>query len=115
MSTPTTTELLDAIGVLYSYILTSINTNHPKSLVGNSLHDFADGNGRIPAYQHINPNGSIGGWVAVTAYVAPTCHIAKDATVFGYARVEDYARIEGSARVHEFARVYGHAEIRSDS
>jgi len=61
MSTPTTTELLDAIGVLYSYILTSINTNHPKSLVGNSLHDFADGNGRIPAYQHINPNGSIEG------------------------------------------------------
>ncbi len=35
-------------------------------------HDFKDGNESVPAHQHVNPDGSIGGWVAETAHVVPT-------------------------------------------
>ena len=37
-----------------------------------STYDFKDGNGPVPAHQHTNPDGSVGGWVADTATVADT-------------------------------------------
>ena len=42
-------------------------------------YDFADGKGSVPAHRHINPDGSVGGWVADTATVADTVYIGEDA------------------------------------
>lgn len=73
--------------------------------------DFQDKRnpGPVPAHRHINPNGSIGGWVADTAYVAPTVRVSLNARIFGYARVCDNAQILGSAKVYDHAQVLDNA------
>ena len=48
---------------------------------------FDFGNGPVPAHQHTNPDGSIGGWVANSATVSDTAYIGEDAEVFGNAWV----------------------------
>ena len=48
-----------------------------------SIHDFKDGNGPVPAHQHLNG----GGWVADTASVDETAYVGPDARVFGNAKV----------------------------
>lgn len=41
---------------------------------------FDFGSGSIPAHQHQNPDGSLGGWVAdTTAFVAETAYIGPEA------------------------------------
>ena len=44
-----------------------------------TTYDF--GSGPVPAHRHLNPDGSLGGWVADTATVAPTARIGENARV----------------------------------
>jgi carbonic anhydrase/acetyltransferase-like protein (isoleucine patch superfamily) len=76
--------------------------------IAESIYDFGDGD-LVYAHQHNNPDGSIGGWVADTAYVAPTAYVGKDALVF------EYARVLGNAMVLETAEVSGHAMVLEDT
>lgn len=88
-----------------------------------SYHIFDVGKGRVPAARHINPDGSLGGWVAASAHVAPTAHIGVHARVWGSARIEGLGALDGEACayegaiisdrafVSEFARVYGCARV----
>lgn len=75
--------------------------------------DFGDGQGEVPAHQHLNG----GGWVAETAYVAPECYVGRHATVFGNAKVEgksiinDHAKVYGDCQIYGSAKVYGNAEV----
>lgn len=79
------------------------------------LHDFGDG--AVSAQRHVNPDGSIGGWVARSAHVEDTATVDYDAEVFGNARVFGDARILDRAQVADNARVYddavvsGHARV----
>ena len=79
--------------------------------------DFQDGMGQVPAHQHINPDGSRGGWVANTAKVSYTAYLEINATVFGHAwlsgeaHVFDQAQIYGNACVHGSTRISGHAQV----
>jgi DNA-binding response OmpR family regulator len=67
------------------------------------LFDF--GAGPTEARRHINPDGSVGGWVAETARVDADCTVASDARVFGNARVFGGALILGHGVVCDLARV----------
>jgi carbonic anhydrase/acetyltransferase-like protein (isoleucine patch superfamily) len=49
------------------------------------VYDF--GEGEVPAYQYVNPDLSLGGWVSQTAYVDRTSYISADSTVAGVARI----------------------------
>jgi len=73
-------------------------------------HTFEDGDVCFAA-PHINPDGSIGGWVAETALVEPTCWLDPDAEVLEYAQVRDGARILGCAVISGFAVVAGKAIV----
>ena len=66
---------------------------------------FDFGFGPVPAHRHINPSGSIGGWVANSAYVSPTVFVGETAKIFGEARVY------GNAQVYNNAQVYGNAQV----
>jgi NDP-sugar pyrophosphorylase family protein len=66
---------------------------------------FASEQGKVEAHRHVNPDGSVGGWVAKTATVSPTATIAFDAAVYGTAVVS------GSARVLDKATVSGSAVV----
>ena len=79
------------------------------------MHDFYDGNGPVPARRHINPNGSEGGWVAMTATVLPHVYIGKEAKVFGSACVYDDAQIHGRARVFGNAKIYDFAFVSDNA
>ena len=57
----------------------------PATPVARVLHDFGDG--AVRAARHENPDGSEGGWVALTAHVEDTAWVGPDAVVFGNARV----------------------------
>ena len=76
-----------------------------------TIYDFKDGNGPVPAHQH--PNG--GGWVADTATVAETAYVCGTAKVYGNANVYGTAKVYGKARVYGNARVYGTARIYGDA
>lgn len=69
------------------------------------LYDFKDGKGPVSAHRHLNPDGTIGGWVADTARVSPAAQVMPFAVVFGYALVMGGACVAGNARV------FGHAVI----
>ena len=73
--------------------------------------DFQDGNGLVPAHQHLNG----GGWIAESAHVDETAYVGPDARVFGNARVYDRARVSGRARVYGDAWVYGNARVFGDA
>lgn len=87
-------------------------------------HNF--GSGLVPAHRHVNPDGSIGGWVADSAFVAPTAYVGshtkifENAQILDNARVTDYAQVygnatvAGNAEVHDYAAIFEHADI-SDS
>jgi hypothetical protein len=53
--------------------------------------DFGDSNGMVPAHRHINPDGSIGGWVADTAFVDSSVYIGFEALVYNKARILNMA------------------------
>ena len=57
--------------------------------------------------RHINPDNSIGGFVAITAKVEKTVFIEFSARVYGNAWVSGNARVYGDAWVYGNARVYG--------
>ena len=86
-----------------------------------STFDFHDGEGPVPAHRHKNPNGSLGGWVAETAFVAPTAHVGYWSWVFGLAMVDgeatinNVARVSGRALVGDNAVICGSAHIMDDS
>jgi len=63
--------------------------------------DYDDGQGPIPAKQHTNPDGSIGGWVAMTATVSRKCVCGIRARTLGYAVVDGSARVDGYAVVND--------------
>jgi carbonic anhydrase/acetyltransferase-like protein (isoleucine patch superfamily) len=83
--------------------------------------DFRDGNGRVPAHRHVNPDGSPGGWVADTATVESTAIVADQAKVFGNAVVKgdawvfERAKVCGDAVVADHARVFGRAIVRGNA
>ena len=60
---------------------------------------FDFGRGPVPAHRHVNPDGSLGGWVANTARVFGTAWVFGDARVFGNAQVFGTAWVSGTARV----------------
>ena len=72
---------------------------------GQTVYNFGDGKGPVPAHRHKNPDGSVGGWVADTAYVAPTMHVMPRATVGGD------RHIHGSGWVGEHTTVYNSVVI----
>lgn len=57
------------------------------------------GSGRVPAYRHINPDDSKGGWVATTAYVSPYAYIGPKVQVCGNAQVLGHISITGQATI----------------
>jgi len=59
----------------------------------------------VPAHRHINPDGSLGGWVAETAYVDVSAYVDEAATVY------DNARVLGSSIIEPFAKVCGNEVI----
>lgn len=61
--------------------------------------------GEVPAYKHINPDGSEGGWVAETALVEDTCYVGPNAQVFEYASVTGTVQLLEDSRVCEFAQL----------
>jgi UDP-3-O-[3-hydroxymyristoyl] glucosamine N-acyltransferase len=83
--------------------------------------DFGDSNGMVPAHRHINPDGSIGGWVADTAFVEESVYMGGDARVFGLATIDDNVQvfdeseIYGEAYICDNARIYGKAKIYGDA
>jgi len=75
----------------------------------NTTFDF--GNGPVPAHRHINPDGTVGGWVAETADVAKTAFVGVNARISDNARIYDNARISDNAQISGYARIYGNAWI----
>lgn len=65
--------------------------------------------------RHTNPDGTIGGLVALTARVDSTVFIAYDAQVCDFARVENFSKILDSAIVKGLAWIRGHVELRHNS
>jgi hypothetical protein len=90
---------------------TPLSTNPPAP----TTFDFGDG--PVLAHRHVNPDGSLGGWVADTATVEPTAYVGPDARVyenaqvFGDAQVYENAQVFGDARVYGKAQVYGRAWV----
>lgn len=73
--------------------------------------DFADGDGKVPAKQHRNPNGTLGGWVAEGAHVDSDVHMDPQTMVYGNAKVLGHAELRGSSRVFGHATVQDSAEL----
>ena len=69
-----------------------------------TLYDFGDGNGPVPAKQHING----GGWVADTAKVSRTVYVGPKAKVYGN------AQISGNVVIFDNVEVYGNAKFSGD-
>jgi len=64
-----------------------------------TTHDFEDGKDEVPAHRHVNPDGSLGGWVADTAYVDPTSYVMWSAKVYDDARVLENSEISTGSKV----------------
>jgi hypothetical protein len=73
-------------------------------------HEF-DVEGRVRARPHVNPDGSLGGWVANTAHVDPSAFLAPEACVFGRGGVEGSARLLDTSSVRDTARVRASAVL----
>jgi hypothetical protein len=85
-----------------------------------TTHDFGDGR-PVPAARHKNPDGSLGGWVARSAYVDPRATLDAAAVVFGSARVFGASEVRGRASVRDNAQVRegsflsGECSVRGDA
>lgn len=77
--------------------------------------DFGDGNGPVPAHQHRNLDGSLGGWGADSAHVAETVFVDKYATVCGKSTVLGHVEMWDNARVMDNATVLNHVKIFDDA
>jgi len=69
------------------------------------MQSFDFGNGPVPASRHENRDGTLGGWVAKTAYVDPS------AIVFSNAQIFEYARVMGNSRILPGTIVSGNAIV----
>lgn len=69
----------------------------------------------VPARRHINPDGSIGGWVADTAYVAPTAYVGPNARVCDYAQMSGYTRMNGNTRLSGYAQMHDYAQMHGNT
>ena len=72
---------------------------------------FDFGWGVVPAHRHVNPDGSLGGWVANTAKVDASAQVSDTAQVSGSAQVFGEAWVSGKARVFGKAWVFGEAQV----
>ena len=98
-------------------------SRHDRHLAGRSpRHEsrpsgqsFDFGFGPVPASRHRNPDGSLGGWVALTAHADPESVVADTATVFDNARVFGESHVLGRARVFDFARVTDGSVVAGDA
>lgn len=50
---------------------------------GETVYDFGDGEGHVPAKRHINPDGSVGGWVSEDSRVRMNSFVHPTSFVFG--------------------------------
>lgn len=75
----------------------------------NLAYDF--GNGYVLAHRHVNPDGSIGGWVANTAVVGSNVNISFDAEVFDNAILSNNVTLSDNAKVYGQALISGNAKI----
>lgn len=76
-----------------------------------TLHDFEDGNGPVPAHRHANPDGTVGGWVAHTAVVMPGVHVDRLSVVYGNAVIFGTCGIYGRSRIGGTATLGGTEEF----
>jgi len=76
-------------------------------------YDF--GYGPVAAARHRNPDGTTGGWVALTAHADPETHVAESATIFDNARVFGESHVLGRARVFGYARVTEGSVVAGDA
>jgi len=77
--------------------------------VSKKLFDFE--RGPVKAHRHINPDKTLGGWVADTAEVDHAAFVGVNAQVYDCARVYDVAHIGGRTRIHGNATICGRARI----
>ncbi len=66
--------------------------------------DFEDGRGEVPAHQHVNKNGDVGGWVEDNCTVSEYSYISEAAKVYNNSRVYN-SRVYNS-RVLDGSSVY---------
>jgi carbonic anhydrase/acetyltransferase-like protein (isoleucine patch superfamily) len=92
--------------------MTGRATGHQPRPSGQSF-DF--GFGPVAASRHRNPDGTLGGWVALTAHADPETVVADTATVFDNARVFGESHVLGRARVFDFARVTDGSVVAGDA
>ncbi len=108
----------DRVPVQVSSDNTEVDATSSKVKTPVELMDF--GQGPVEASRHVNPDGSLGGWVAVTAhadegaYVSETAFVLGNSRVFGNCRVEDEALVFDNARIHDGAQVAGEAMVGGD-
>jgi hypothetical protein len=88
-----------------------------------NVFDFGHGHGPIPARRHKNPDETLGGWVANTAWVHPSSRVGKFAMVYGNAKIGPECNVSGYVRVYgnsvlvkevtlyNFVRVYDNAKL----
>jgi UDP-3-O-[3-hydroxymyristoyl] glucosamine N-acyltransferase len=72
-------------------------------------------NGAVPANRHKNPDGSLGGWVADTAFVCSGVHVGLDVMVFERAKVFDSVVLSGKTKVFGQAEVSGNVKISDEA
>ena len=71
--------------------------------------------------RHVNPDGTVGGFVEKTAlatettYVSPTALVLGKSNVTGYAKILDYAIVDGKAWVSEYAELHNFARATGNS
>lgn len=70
-----------------------------------NLHRFSLSTPPVPAERHTNPDGSLGGWVAATAYAEPTVTIGENAKLFDYATARGTVILTGNAIAQGGARL----------
>lgn len=86
-----------------------------------NLHQFSLSTPPVPAERHTNPDGSLGGWVAATAYAEPTVTIGENAKLFDYATARgtviltDNAIAQGGARLLDSALLAQNAIAQDDT
>lgn len=68
----------------------------------------------VPAKRHVNPDGSVGGWVAETASVSRTVHVGPKAEVYGTAKVRDCVQLKDEAQVYGNCRVMDEVVIEKN-
>lgn len=91
---------------------TSARARHEIRGSGQS-YDF--GFGPVAASRHRNPDGTLGGWVALTAHADAESYVADAATVFDNARVFGESHVLGRARVFDYARVTDGSVVAGDA